>query len=309
MKIKYSILWLDDQIDEFIEDEFVLQIENFLEDEGFEPNVITVSKSQELFSKLSGDWDLILTDYNMADKNGAKVIREIRDKSILTEILFYTAQKEWEDVGRIDRVSFLQTSKIVGTHHEIVVNEAKRLIGLTIKKFQNIVAMRGLIMHETSSLDAQIDNIVQNYLKCQGVECNKCSNKDKCQPISELVLTQMHKQISEKNKIVSSKNFKKIRKDSFLYSADYKRMVLGKLLEIHGIEDFSAKYKDDIISIRNKFAHAVLLCDGSNGRQYFENKTEGITFNDDLCRKIRKDIREYKNKIDMAEKEIFKKER
>ena len=238
MKIKYSILWLDDQIDEFIEDEFVLQIENFLEDEGFEPNVITVSKSQELFSKLSGDWDLILTDYNMADKNGAKVIREIRDKSILTEILFYTAQKEWEDVGRIDRVSFLQTSKIVGTHHEIVVNEAKRLIGLTIKKFQNIVAMRGLIMHETSSLDAQIDNIVQNYLKCQGVECNKCSNKDKCQPISELVLTQMHKQISEKNKIVSSKNFKKIRKDSFLYSADYKRMVLGKLLEIHGIEDF-----------------------------------------------------------------------
>ena len=70
MKIKYNILWLDDQIDEFIEDEFVNHIENYLEEEGFEPNVVTVSNSQELFSNLSGDWDLILTDYNMSDKNG-----------------------------------------------------------------------------------------------------------------------------------------------------------------------------------------------------------------------------------------------
>lgn len=306
MKIKYNILWLDDLIDEFIEDEYVNQIENYLEEEGFEPNVVTVSKSQELFSQLSDDWDLILTDYNMADKNGAKVIGEIRDKSILTEILFYTAQNEWEDVGRIDRVSFLQTSKIAGTHHEIVVNEAKRLIGLTIKKFQNIVAMRGLIMHETSSLDAQIDNIVQNYLMCQDVVCEKCPNKDKCKPISELVLTNMRRQIDEKFRIVESQNFKKIRKDTFLYSADYKRIALGKLLEMHGIEDFSSKYKNDVINIRNKFAHAVLLYDENTGRQYFENKTEGITFNDELCRKIRKDIREYKTKIDMAEREILK---
>lgn len=305
MKIKYNILWLDDQIDEFIEDEFVNHIENYIEEEGFEPNVVTVSNSQELFSNLSGDWDLILTDYNMSDKNGAKVIEEIREQSILTEILFYTAQKEWEDVGRIDRVSFLQTSKIAGTHHEVVVNEVKRLIGLTIKKFQNIVAMRGLIMHETSSLDAQIDNIVQNFLKCQDGTCDKCPNTDRCKPISDIVVANMHSHIDEKLKIVAKKNFKKIRKDTFLYSADYKRLVLGKLLEMYDIEDFSSNYKEDIINLRNKFAHAVLLYDPENGRQYFENKSEGITFNDELCKTIRKNIRDYKNKIDEAEKIIL----
>ena len=307
MKIKYNILWLDDQIDEFIEDEFVNQIEIYLEEEGFEPNVVPVSKSQDLFSQLSDDWDLILTDYNMTDKNGAKVIREIRDKSILTEILFYTAQKEWEDVERIDRVSFLQTSKIVGTHHEIVVDEAKRLIGLTIKKFQNIVAMRGMIMHETSSLDAQIDNIVQKYLMCQEVECEKCPNKNKCEPISEHVMAKMHSHIDEKFKIVSKKNFKKIRKDTFLYSADYKRIVLGKLLEMHELEDFSSSYKDDIINIRNKFAHAVLLYNENTGKQYFENKQESIIFDNELCRDIRKNIRKYKERIDELEQDILKK--
>lgn len=306
MKLKYSVLWLDDQIDEFIEDEFVDQIESFLEEEGFEPYVVTVSNSQELFSNLSGDWDLILTDYNMSGKNGAKVIEEIREQSILTEILFYTAQKEWEDVGRIDRVSFLQTSKIAGTHHEVVVNEAKRLIGLTIKKFQNIVAMRGLIMHETSSLDAQIDNIVQSFLKCKDSACDKCPNIVRCKPISDIVLANMHTHIDSKLQTIAKGNFKKIRNDTFLYSADYKRIVLGKLLEMHEIEDFSANYKEDIISIRNKFAHAVLHCDAENGRQYFENKLEGITFNDELCKKIRKDIRDYKSKIDEAEKIILK---
>ncbi len=306
MKIEYRILWLDDQIDEFIDDEFVSHIEEYLEEEGFEPKVVTVSKPQELFDVLSEDWDLILTDYNMADKNGTKVIEEIREKSIFTEILFYTAQQQWEDVGRIDRVSFLQTSKIAGTHHEIVEREAKRLIGLTIKKFQNIVAMRGLIMHETSSLDAQIDKIVQTYLKCQNESCDKCLNKEHCAPIAEVVIAAMERHITEKSGIVSKKNFKKIRKDNFLYSADFKRVVLGKLLEVHDLEDFSSKYKDDIISIRNKFAHAVLLHDEDSGRLYFENKMEGITFDDNLCRKIRKDIRDYKNKIDQAEKVILK---
>ena len=77
------------------------------------------------------------------------------------------------------------------------------------------------------------------------------------------------------------------------------------MLEIYGIEDFSSNYKEDIINLRNKFAHAVLLYNPESGRQYFENKSEGITFNDELCKTIRKNIRDYKNKIDEAEKIIL----
>jgi len=165
MKINYKILWLDDEINAFIDDGFVEKIQKHLKEEGFAPDIQTVSKVSDFFGKLDDSFDFILTDYNMSEKNGAKVIADIRDKSIFTEILFYTAQAQWEEIGMLDRISFLQTSKISGeTHHEKVVGKAINIIDLTIKKFQHIVAMRGMIMHEVSSLDAQMLNIVSDYV-------------------------------------------------------------------------------------------------------------------------------------------------
>ena len=309
MKLKYNILWLDDQIDEFIEDGFVDQIKEFLDNEGFEYNIKTLSCADDFFACLSDQWDLILTDYNMEGMNGAEVITKIRGKQIFTELLFYTAQKSWESLDKIDRISFVQTAGIVsGNHHEIVTYEAKRLIALTIKKFQDIVAMRGMIMHETSYLDAQINSLVQSYLACESESnCDMCQNREQCKPIADTVIPQMEDHLNQKLRITSKRNFKKIRKDNFLYSADYKRIVLGKLLELHGIDDFSSDYKEDIINIRNKFAHAVLLLD-DHGQSYFQNKDENLKFDSALCKKIRNDIRKYKKLIDQAESIILNKE-
>lgn len=39
MKIEYKVLWLDDQIDVFIEDEYVEKVKSHLEEEGFNANV------------------------------------------------------------------------------------------------------------------------------------------------------------------------------------------------------------------------------------------------------------------------------
>ena len=309
MKLRYNILWLDDQIEEFMEDGFVDQIKEFLDNEGFEYNIKTLSCADEFFACLSDQWDLILTDYNMEGMNGAEVIARIRNEQIFTEILFYTAQQVWEDLGKIDRISFVQTAgRVTGNHHEIVTHEAKRLIALTIRKFHDIVAMRGMIMHETSSLDAQIDNLIQAYLECDStIKCNECVNKEKCQPISNDVISKMESQFNRKLEIITKKNFRTIRKDFFLFSADYKRIVLGKLLKLHGINDFSSNYKDDIITIRNKFAHAVLLSD-EHGQSYFENKDEDLKFDDTLCKEIRKNIRKYKKLIDEASVIILNKE-
>lgn len=308
MKLKYNILWLDDQIDEFIEDGFVNQLAQYLEEEGFEPNIEPISNVVDFFSKLSDSWDLILTDYNMSGKNGAQVIAEVRSQLIYTEILFYTAQQQWEDTGKIDRISFVQTvGDVSGTHHEIVTREAKRLISLMVKKFHDIVVMRGMIMHETSFLDAQINSLVQAYLECGSKgNCEECDNKGMCTPIIDVVVPQMESQFEEKLKLIKKRNFKKIRKDNFLYSADYKRIILGELLKKHGLYDFSSEYRDDILSVRNKFAHAILLFD-EHGQLYFENKAEHLKFDDALCRKIRKDIRKYKELIDEAERVILSK--
>lgn len=300
MKITYNILWLDDAIDEFQEDGFIDEINKYLEGEGFIPYIRTVSKVNEFLQYLSDKYDLILMDYNIEDgKNGADLITDIRNKNIFTEILFYTAQKEWKTPDRIDRISFLQTSTISGKpHHRSITDETLRLIGFTIKKFQHIIAMRGMIMHETSSLDAQIDSIIQAYM-------NSDRHTEQCTKIEELILNKLREQFSNKMDLINKKKFSHICKDPFLYSADYKRIVLGEILKYSHIDDFSKQYKDEIITIRNKFAHAILKKDEKTGREFFEYKTDGITFDHDFCKKIRRDIAKYKQKIDEIEGKIL----
>ena len=300
MKITYNILWLDDAIDEFQEDGFIGEINEYLEGEGFVPHIRTVSKVNEFLQYSPDEYDLILMDYNIEDgKNGADLITDIRNENIFTEILFYTAQKEWKNPDRIDRISFLQTSTISSKpHHKSVTDEAIRLIGFTIKKFQHIIAMRGMIMHETSSLDAQIDSIIQVYL-------NSDVHAEQRTKIEELILNKLKEQFSKKMTLINKTKFSSICKDPFIYSSDYKRIVLGEILKYNGVDDFSEQYKDEIITIRNKFAHAILKKDEKTGREFFEYKTDRITFDHDFCKKIRKNINKYKDKIDEIEGKIL----
>jgi CheY-like chemotaxis protein len=309
MKIEYNVLWLDDQIDTFIDDEYVDKIKNHLEDEGFNANVITVSKPDDFFSHLNDSVDLILTDYNMAEKNGAQIVEEVRNKSIFTEILFYTAKADLQNLDKIDRITFLQTDKVSGgTHHEKVVEKAISLIDLTIKKFQHIVAMRGMIMHETSSLDAQSMEILKLYLNCKEKGCGECTDKERCKPITDSVFGKLEQQFIDKIddvvKLKEKNNLRKLIKDNFLFSADYKIEALSKILGNLNITDFSADYKTEIITVRNKFAHAVLEKDKETGREYFKHGEDGITFDEDYCKTIRKNINKHKQNLDNLQGKI-----
>ena len=304
MKIKYNILWIDDFVAEFEDDGHIDKIRAYLDDEGFEANVKTIADPKDGLNEVSDNYDLILTDWNMGEMNGDQFIREVRKKAIFTEILFYTAAKaELPQLDKVDRLSFLQTAlEIKGstTHHDVVAKEAIRLIGLTIAKFQDIVAMRGLIMHETSTLDAQIDRIIRKWLGCTDSPCLRCSCNDaKCKTIFSPIIQQMTTQFEEKLKLVQSENFKKIQNDNFVYSAHYKMMTLGLLLCARGQDDFSGGYKTDIINIRNKFAHAELK--GKGEGRFFEHNE--LKFDAEFCRNIRKKIRHYKILIDKLDQQ------
>jgi CheY-like chemotaxis protein len=309
MKINYKILWLDDEIDAFREDEFIDKVQQHLEEKGFAPDIQTVAKVTDFFDQLDDSFDFILTDYNMAEKNGAQVIADIREKSIFTEILFYTAQVEWEEIGKLDRISFLQTSKVSGgTHHEKVIDKAINIIDLTIKKFQHIVAMRGMIMHETSTLDAQSMDILKSYLNCRGKGCGDCTDKERCKPISDSIFEKLEQQFLDKIddvvKLKEKNNLQKLIKDNFLFSAEYKIEALSKILTNLNMTDFSADYKTEIITVRNKFAHAVLEKDEKTGREYFKHGEDGITFDEDYCQTIRKNIIKHKQNLDNLQNSI-----
>ena len=299
MKINYKILWLDDEINAFIDDEFVEKIQKHLEEKGFSSDVQTVSRVFEFFEKLDDSFDFILTDYNMSEKNGAQVIADIRKQNIFTEILFYTAQAKWEEIGKLDRISFLQTSTVSGgTHHEKVVDKAISVIDLTIKKFQNIVAMRGMIMHEVSSLDAQMLDIVSDYID-KGVDIQRVKDK----VLNDLIA--FHKEKFEKStKYKTDNTFDKVIKDPLLFSSSQRANAIDEIITTAGYENFIADFKKEIIKVRNDFAHAVLETDTETGREYFKGKNGGTDFNEEKCIEVRKNILKHKTNLDELKHKI-----
>ncbi|CAA0163034.1 response regulator [Tenacibaculum maritimum] len=294
MKLEYKILWLDDKIDEFIEDEAIIDIEKHLRINGFIPKVNTVNNSKDFFSKLDNTYDLILTDFHMNDMEGNEVVEKIRsdEYSIMTEILFYTAKADLKDTQKISRVSFLETDSLTDSHIEAVINRTTELIDLTVKKFQHIVTMRGMIMHETSSLDTLMITIIKKALKNDKIDFSTLSEEIYEQLIA---LFAQKKDFVEKCK--EKNNFNKLTKDNFVFSAKYKILTLSKILENLKLPDFSTEYDEEINSIRNKFAHAELQTN-EDGREFFKYKEEGIDFDDELCKKIREDIIKHKNNLD-----------
>jgi len=289
MKLEYKILWLDDKIKDFIEDGFIEEVEQHLINNNFIPTITPVSKTSDFFNELDSSFDLILTDYHLNnDENGEKVIKELRKNSVMTEVLFYTAKADLKDAKKIDRISFLETGRKVGTEHiENVIEKTIDLIDLTIKKFQHIVSMRGMIMQETSSLDVEMELLLSKMIQ----------KSDKPDEIIKTIIQKYTKGNEDFNENIKDLTIKDLETVSFRIGASHRWRALKRNLPKGEIKTVLNDYDSEIISIRNKFAHAVLKTD-KDGRDYFENKKEGIEFNNDFCNQIRKNIIKHKENLE-----------
>ena len=123
MKLKYKILWIENEQDwvESIED----QIQEYLEDMGFIYERIPIGKEEKNIDY--NNYDLILMDLNLADQpNGAELISKIRNIGVYTDVVFYSAridelkakgkEKELEGVyysGRTPETSFINKVEAV----------------------------------------------------------------------------------------------------------------------------------------------------------------------------------------------------
>ena len=66
MKLEYKILWLDDKIDDFIDDGYLEEIEEHLIDEEFNPFIDKTNNQQDFYTYLNkNNYDLILTDFHL----------------------------------------------------------------------------------------------------------------------------------------------------------------------------------------------------------------------------------------------------
>lgn len=300
MKLNYDILWVDDRIKERPFQKILLETKGFLLDQYFNCNIIEAEDFNEfkvIFSEKK-EFDIIITDYSLDEGTfGSQVIDFIRNSQHnFTEIFFYSANSDLKDVKLYsnNRITFFQ---LTGGDYKELENEIIEVINQTIKKFQNVVAMRGMIMNEVSNLDAQMLEIVETY-----------TSKAEHQNIIDRVLDELicfYKEKLEKSeKYKKNNNFNKVLSEPILFSSSQRASAIEEITNSIGITNFINDFRINIIKIRNEFAHAVFVKDEETGREYFKDKKDGIDFNEDKCKDIRRNINIQKGNLDNLQAKI-----
>jgi DNA-binding response OmpR family regulator len=281
MKLKYKILWIENEQDwvESIED----QIQEYLEELGFIYEMKLIDK--EVSGIDYNDYDIILMDLNLADQpNGADLISKIRGLDVYTDVVFYSAsgitelrtkgkEKELEGVFYCGR-----------TPNREFVNKVKAVINSTIKKVQDLNNLRGLVMAEVSELDAMMDEIILSYFKNEErmiqfhahvtknqeerarkiLHCpNKCESDWRTKDITEIIL------------------------DAAQKARAVKLVIEDKGKNLYSGPNFYEEYNNDIISQRNNLAH----CKSVDGVLKTRKGDKEYTEND--FKTIRKNIQKY----------------
>lgn len=259
MKLHYRILWIDDQIEDYIDMGIKSEFEVYLDNKGFIPLVETFENGEKAEESIkSVNYDLILSDYNIEGGNeqGDVLIQKIRDGGVFTEVLFYSAQSNFEEIAKSlyqDRVSFYSLINDEGMRE--FRERTYRLINLTVAKLLELNNVRGLVMAETSELDNTVVDILSSFFSAESKEAAS---------LRDYII----KMIQDSTKSNQAKSAKLDGLESALilkeriFDADKKARAIGNLLKLKNLDseaaftDFYSNYKKDVLDTRNDLAHA-----------------------------------------------------
>lgn len=297
MKLEYNILWIDNDILEYIDNGEVSNLKTYLEELGFEPNIVTVEDEAELDNFIYNfKYDLIISDFNLNATTGDKIIEKIRDeKGFSTEILFYTAKSNFRDDPEVkERLAFMDRITF-HSNRDTFLDKVEKLIRLTLDKLLELNATRGLITAATSELDVEIEEIVMQLV----VKHNK-STDDLTQIVTDKAYTPLQKRLENfwNNYNDFQSYFPRI--DAVKKWETFRDLLkpLNTQAEIKTFLDNNKTYQDQVIKIRNQFAHAKAIDD--NGTLKLKGQVEGqdFEFTEQSCVEIRKNLINHKRNIE-----------
>jgi hypothetical protein len=310
MKLTYKILWIDDQIEDYIEMGIKSELETYIDILGFIPTVECFENgnlAEESIKTIK--YDLILSDYNIegANEQGDILIQKIRDEGVFTEVLFYSAQPDFDTIAKNlyrDRVSFY--SLIGDESFKGFREKAYKLIDHTVSKLQELNNIRGLVMSETSELDNSVEEIIFSFLSKENEESAKLKAY-----IVESIIS------SAKGNLKNAEKFDELDATEIvknrLFDADKKSRTVNKILEILKVEDnqfndFYQNYKTDVLDTRNDLAHAK--SDTIDGIEYLiisrKDGEHPIKFNQEHCVQIRRNLRKHSDLLKSIREIIIK---
>jgi hypothetical protein len=297
MRLNYYILWVEDD-DSWYKTTSELFCETIF-DSSFNPIIERKKSLDEVIEDINDSglkkFDILLIDFNLRNsKSGDSIIDYIRNHNIYTDIIFYSSDKQLI----VDSIKEHLFEGVYHSDRKEIEDKFEKVFKTTIKKIEEINSMRGLIVGETSELDALIEEHLNYYIEPPFIDK---FNIDKF--LEDKVFLKLGEKLSFLKDEYSNIGLKgilphieAIRKWELLrgilkVNKDHKSYISEFLL-------LNARYQDDVIQIRNKFAHAQVIVkdDGKEvlkaliGNEHFE-------FDHESFKKIREDLINHRNSL------------
>lgn len=302
MKLKYNILWVENEQDWL--DSIVDEIQDFVEELGFQFCYKVASGKSDISDY--NKYDLILMDLNLASEpTGDEIIQEIRNMDIYTDVVFYSASGI-AAIRAKGREKELEGVYYSGRNKEFFLGKVQGVIMTTIRKTQDLTNLRGLVMAEVSELDVMMGEILSKFLESEEnlkkfhskvtsdredtvhrwldhPECKKdCTLAIRKAPVAEiLVKLDAAQKARGVNLVLKTLNLQ------------------GQVLYVSpNNKGFMENYEADIIRMRNDMAHCQSVEIEKDGNEILKTRKGDIVFNAMDFIKIRKDIVFYHSLFD-----------
>lgn len=297
MKLNYYVLWVEDD-DSWFKTTSELFSETIF-DYGFNP-VIERKKSldgvvNQIVDTGLKKFDIFLIDFKLRNSlDGDNIIDYVRNSNIFTDIIFYSSDKQ----SIVDSIREHLFEGVYHSDRKELEDKFEKVFKTTIKKIEEINSMRGLIVGETSELDALIEEHLITYTQSPFIEN---FNLDKF--IEKEIINNL-----EKRKVKIDELYKSDGLTSILPHIDAAkkwqmlRGILKKNIDhkifIPIFIEKNLTYFDEVIDIRNKFAHAQVIVK-DNGKEVLKALIgdEHFEFDEDSFKKIREDLIKHRNAL------------
>ena len=161
--MKFKILWIEDKPSSV--DSQKKEIEEFLKEKGFEPDIEMVEDVENikkiLDEKINGEVDLIVTDNDLdEDFNGLDVIKKIGEKKALIDVLFYSTPS-FDEGELMDSHHFIEI-----VHDKTKILEPlKKLIKKNIKRCEDPIFLRGYVLSRVVDLEIELNELFEIYFE------------------------------------------------------------------------------------------------------------------------------------------------
>lgn len=297
MKLKYSILWFeDDTVSYNGKKELVKAI---IEDElGFYfPEPRREINGDNIQTIDYDEYDLLIVDLNLAGSKGPALIDKIRhNENIFTEVIFYSS--EGEKAVRDALKEYEIDGAYCADRGEDFEDKVRRVIKTTVKKIQDLNNMRGLIMAETSDIDATMFQIIAGVLERNigGIS----------QSVIDSIFESVGKKVNGKkdayDHCLKNANINKVIKDNVMFDSSEKIKAVQFI--INSIDNaLTNPHKPDVFSneytvlkkTRDLLAHVIE--DVKEGKKILRSGNKELEFTDEFCLGLRTEVKKHSSNL------------